>query len=109
MTYGIHREKQNTQITTITNVILTWESPTVWVWWVLTDGVFVQSSLLVHYDYWLDLTNNGPVPLEESPHTEHGTVVPETHFLLFQKEQIFHMQLQASEKGTKHVAVTFSL
>lgn len=68
--------------------------------------VFARSSLSVHSDYLPGSANTGPVPPEQSPHTEPGTVVPETHFLLSQMEQTSHTQLQVSEKGTQHIEVT---
>lgn len=69
-------------------------------WWVPTGGVFARSSPSVHSDYQTVSINTGPVPLEQSPHTEPGTGVPETHFPLSQMEQTSHMRLQVSEEET---------
>lgn len=93
------------QIKIIIIASLTCVRQSVWVRWVLTSVVFAQSSLSVHSGYHLGSTKNGRVPPEQSPHTEPGTVVPETRFLLSQMEQTSHMQLQVSEKGTQQVVV----
>jgi len=72
-------------------------NPSVWVWWVLTILVFAQSNLSVRSGFQQDSTNTDPGPLEETPHIEPGTAVPETCFPLSQMEQTSHMQLQVSE------------
>lgn len=72
--------------------------------WAPTGEVFARSSLSARFDYQVGLTSSGPVPLEQPPHTEPDTEVPERRFLLSQMVQTSHMQPQASETKT-HVLV----